>query len=412
MGAFIKERARVRTKRMWLLPVGLAVYVIVPLALLAGFVAVCVHLPGPLQLAVFVVGALVSIGALLAILAAVTHVWNHWLRERRGRVRGDEDGLWLDDVLLVRRSSVGHGRVLGRRGGWHVLLVRRVRPVDVVVDDEEEGRALLRHMRLEQESSVARYVMNHGTCASAWWRGALMIPVILGPAALAVLLGASALVFVAVVVASSTYCTARSFVRVAAGVDGVRLRRFSGRARFVSHRELASAETDGRDVTLRLHDGSTIAFNNPSGKGLWRRLPIVNAHRKDDAHLLVARINELRASAREASRSDHALARGTRTTREWMTEVALASDEHASFRQAALAPEQLWRMAEDIGAPSTVRAGAALALRSRLDDDGRARVCALADACASPRLRAALMATTAQEDTPELEAAFHELRDV
>jgi hypothetical protein len=84
------------------------------------------------------------------------------------------------------------------------------------------------------------------------------------------------------------------------------------------------------------------------------------------------------------------LARGTRTTSEWLRDVAHASDEHASFRTPAVPPDVLWRIVEDPTMVSTARAGAAIALRTGLDDEGRARLRVLADACASPRLRIAL----------------------
>ena len=66
------------------------------------------------------------------------------------------------------------------------------------------------------------------------------------------------------------------------------------------------------------------------------------------------------------------------------------------FRIASVPVERLWRVVEDPRADREARTGAAIALAPALHDDERARLRAVADGCAEPRLRIAL-ATAATE---------------
>ena len=63
--------------------------------------------------------------------------------------------------------------------------------------------------------------------------------------------------------------------------------------------------------------------------------------------------------------------------------------------------ENLWRVAEDPAAEETARVGAAVALRTRLDREGRARLLCMSDASVSPRVRVALRAAATAEGEGE-----------
>jgi len=336
-----------------------------------------------------VVGAL---GYFAAMFAAV-NAWNRLWREQRSAITANEKGLFVDGRLFVRRSQLRHGHVLRRGDKTFVRLGRTYRLVEVEVANEEAGHALLRAMRLDSAHSVGDYGLMHGTYASSWRRSglvggfaALVLPF------LVYLAGPMFGVVVALAAVVSIVMWAFSEkANVYVGADGVHIRRFLVRPRFVAFEDIASVKKDDRNVTILLRDGGKIEMHQPARPGakVWGAF---FADRADEARLMVERIAEGAARAPEGITAAARLARGTRTTREWLRDLGRATDEHASFRDAALPDEQLWRVVEDPSAAPTARAGAAVALRGRLDDHSKARLRVVADACAGPKLRVALEA--------------------
>lgn len=117
--------------------------------------------------------------------------------------------------------------------------------------------------------------------------------------------------------------------------------------------------------------------------------------REGEAAGLVARIREAHAAYRASpATTATALDRGGRTTAEWMAHARGLREDAATYREAKLPDEQLWSIVEDASASATERAGAALALRSDLNDTGRKRLRVAAEACAEKRLRVALESAT------------------
>lgn len=96
------------------------------------------------------------------------------------------------------------------------------------------------------------------------------------------------------------------------------------------------------------------------------------------------------------------LVRGAGTVAEWRDRIEAAGRPAATsgYRSDATPNEALWRVLEDEDAPREARAGAALALRRHLDEDGRTRMRVVAEGCASPTLRIALDAAL-DEESPE-----------
>lgn len=404
VGTFTRRGARVRTKRLWLL---LTTIVIV----FGGFVPVIVFSVGvvltghPILLPL---GVVAHVGAQLGL----THLWNRKWLERRGDLRADERGLWLDDVIVAPRSSLRHGHVLQRDGASYVLLARMFQPVEVVVAHEEEGMELLRAMRLDAPRSVGQFTMLPGTREGARVRAGLLLaslPLILFGS---MRLAEGFVPFFAPLFAWSfavTIWSAHRHVRVSVGADGLHLRQLLSRARFIPFSALRTAELDGQNVHLRLRDGRVETMHHPSTGEGWK--PLLYRDRADEGRMLVdridARVEQLRGHGAEVA----LLARGERSTREWLHEVSLASDEHATFRAPALPVDELWRVVEDPALATTARAGAAFALRSRLDDAGRSRLRIAADACAEPKLRAALRRVAFGPEGESLEAVYEGLED-
>src|SRR5262249_28135690 len=101
----------------------------------------------------------------------------------------------------------------------------------------------------------------------------------------------------------------------------------------------------------------------------------------------------IHAVARAAPHEAEArLRRGARTTHEWLRDLVAAREEGAGYRRPALPQTALWAIVEDAVANPGARAGATAALHASLDDEGRARILAAADACASTELRDTLSA--------------------
>lgn len=401
--SFAKEGARVRTKRLWLFLLGLVLTLggLTPAIYLAlGAVLGGLHT------------ALIGLPLYFAAMFGGAHLWNTKWLERSGRLRADERGLWLDDAIVVPRSVLRHGSVIHRDGATYVRLGRWLQPVEIVVEDDLEGGALLAAMRLDAARSVGQFTMNHGTYRSSWVKAFIgVVAFAVGTIEVILATWSPVILFTWLFAAfvTSIAWAANQFVRVSVGADGIHLRRFLARARFIAFGALESATIEGKNVTIETRDGRTFVVHHlSSGKG-WK--PLLYRDRADEGQLLVDRINEQAETHRRGGPEVRVLARGARTTSEWLREVSRASDEHASFREPAVPIDELWRIVEDPVASTTARAGAALALRTKLDDPGRVRLRVVADACASPKLRVALQ-TAASDAKPEsLEEAFEPLED-
>jgi hypothetical protein len=350
-------------------------------------------------------GLLAAVIAYFAGVAGTLHAWNRWWRETRGELHADENELRIGQTTVIRRSSIRHGHVLRREGRVFVRLGRMLRLVDIEVADDDEAEALLAAMRLDAGRSVAQYPMTHGT-----WRGSLVraaaavAPLLLAPY-FSFVTGLPIPMFIALLVAVSTATVLYSInqmLRVSVGADGVSIRHLLQRARFVPFSAIEEALTDGRDITLRLAGGEKIVMHHPAGKGYK---PLAFADRAEDGRKLVERIKAQVEAHRARANADATLfARAGRETSEWIRDVVRAGSTDgptASYRTPAVPSDALWRIVENAAAPATARAGAAVALRGALDDEGRVRLRATADACAAPKLRVALETVASPEERGE-----------
>jgi hypothetical protein len=333
------------------------------------------------------------------------HLRQNWLEER-GRLQANERGLWLEDSLILARRVLRRGDFTYRDGIAYVRLevLRQGRrfPVEVVVEDAEEAAVLPSALRLDAPQSVGTYRLNYGTYRSPWIAAchvsAFGLPVVIG---LSCLTQNAILVLASLWAIAVTVWLVTPFVLVSVGADGIHLLSVLSRSRFIPFGAVTTAETRGRNVTICLRDGGTETMYDPSN----------GRDRADEGQLLVYRINEQLDRHGRDGAEIRALLRGARTTSDWIKEVSRASDEHASFRSPAVPADDLWRVLADPVAVATARAGAALALRDRLDDGGRARLRVIADACAAPKLRVALRLAASDAKAEALEEVFDGLQD-
>lgn len=105
---------------------------------------------------------------------------------------------------------------------------------------------------------------------------------------------------------------------------------------------------------------------------------------------LEERVRELRKQNEPATPALLALMRGEKSTAEWLTAIQATAPAPGAAYRSAEGPEVLWRVLEDEDAPREARAGAALALRAGLDEDGRHRMRVVVESCESPKLRVAI----------------------
>lgn len=199
-------------------------------------------------------------------------------------------------------------------------------------------------------------------------------------------------------------------LHVTIGNDGLYLERLGRRRRvpFASIRALGSLAAEPNTVVVELDSGQRIplrvnaATHSSTSKQLEGVLGIRHQvePKMPETDLLRSAIQSALDDFRK--REAHAdaaalLARSGRPTREWIRELVQPRADSA-YRGGLTSQEVLFRIVDDPAVDPTARAGAVLALRAKLDDEGRARVRVAAEASASPRVRVALESALNDDD--------------
>jgi hypothetical protein len=192
------------------------------------------------------------------------------------------------------------------------------------------------------------------------------------------------------------------------GSDGLNID-WRSEKRFVSFVDLEDAKTYAENSSGKQFVGAELILQ--SGEVI--RVPIGENHfgAAGKARELVRHIvEELSAfRVRDEGADTTALERRGRTTSEWIERLkGIAAGANAGHREAEIPEERLWRIVEDPGAKPGARAGAATALRSRIDERGRKRLRIAASEIASPKLRVAVQSAATGDDA-ELAAALDEV---
>lgn len=144
------------------------------------------------------------------------------------------------------------------------------------------------------------------------------------------------------------------------------------------------------------HTGMVGDFGAPDRKG-WQL-------RKDIDDRVRAALDE----PEPETTAEVELVRGDRTIPQWLEALkSAAPGDGNAYRGSEGTKETLWRVLEDGEAPREARAGAALALRAHLDEDGKTRMRLVGDACESPKLRVAI--ETALDEEAEEPRLLHAL---
>jgi hypothetical protein len=328
--------------------------------------------------------------------------------ERRGPLRADRDGIGFCGRQVLSRVQIRNVAVEGLVGGAQIVHVSALRTRDdlhVEVADDEMARALVAALQLDPEKHVALFSVEEDPLRTRlrWLMARLLVA--LGALAVvgAVLQVArkQEVLLLALVPALLVYSLVIPRFRVrtdiALAADGLTLRH-RGLRRSVPLLAISELLTEGNVATLVLASGEELVlrFGADSDE---------NASLQHGA--FVARTK--RALARRSRGRDpgeELLARGERDAREWARHLVELSREAEGYRVASVPPDTLWRVAESAALEPTARVGALVALRTRLDEQARARLHELASRTAQTDLRAALEAAASGADADEIIAAY------
>ena len=339
-------------------------------------------------------------------------------RRREGRLFADERGVWFEGQLLAARSEMVTASVVPRDQGDAVVRIEhpgRRRATELVFPHLTAARELLRVLGAGggQQALVVR-LPSRLVCdqqARERLRGAPLG--VTAAAALVILgsLGMRAPAFTGVIVllwALAMLGFLGALLAPAAlliGADGVLLS-WAGRRQYISYSEVllinGLVDSPRRERGLL---GVQIALVHGAPLRLWTSNAAQVYERLDEAVQAWWR----RDAAERAALSG----RRDRATGEWLSALQeLAGAASTGYRESSVA-EELWRIVEDVAAPLDARAGAAVALRRWIGEDGRARLRRAAQTTAHPRLRVAMEAAAgAAADDDALADALDGLGDV
>jgi hypothetical protein len=320
-------------------------------------------------------------------LGIASYVWarNPTGFQRAVRLRVDAEGVYVDGSLWARRAALAKARLQPSASTSPMVRLRRKRggSLGFAVRDLGRARELLAAVGGEPVRSVAvewAYARPFGeprrfAPAAALLALALVAGRFLGtdmPGALSLAVLALVVFFGALAVPT----------RVIVGSDGVLLR-WLGTQRFIAWARVLSIESFAGGVALALDRGEWVTL----------RLPATHERYAPEGAAVVERMRAA-WTASGGDTGDDGLAPwlGQRPngTHAWVRAAREAAAPCADYRSARVPGPHLWRLVENPRADREVRTGAAVALVSDLDEPGRLRLRAVAEACVEPRLRSAL----------------------
>lgn len=401
-----KDTALVAPNR-WLLPalIGLAGL---------GLAGMIVSIATPFYALAGVSPVLLALG-LIGVLAAYRR--NPWPRDLPAEVHAGDEGVRAGERLLLKRSEIKDGFLIpDLHHGPRVQLTRhRLRSSrSIRVRDEAEGRALLRALGLD----ASQVAVSFGAPSRLLSEPRLSIPfgivmallfVGLGVATRALGLGRGPVQLPLMIIMGLLFVVLRT--RLTVGADGV-LRTWFWQKNFWSWADVTRIQTyvdssfwssnnRWRGVELVLRSGASVRF------------PILQGRSLDTGQMTLI-LERMRQAKESHDRGDAAseaalLERHERDIPAWIAALrAIGSGANQDHRTAPVVPEKLWRIVEDPAATATARAGAAVALSTAIDEGGKKRLAAAAEAVAAPKLRVALDAA-AKGDEEALREALSEM---
>jgi len=285
--------------------------------------------------------------------------------------------------------------------------------LDLVGHDEEEAARILWTLGHAPAQRTTEFVAIRRSRSKLWWLVTTLMCMLLVAAVTAALWSADAarerwrweLLPVFALFAGYMYLD-RIFagVRVDVGNDGLIIRDRRGAPTVVPYADLEDVKRSGIVVKLRLRSGQIMALQVWTGFDGW-------SAKTEDADALKDRIlsglEAWKSGAHQRVDAQSLVAQGERDVKTWIDATStLLHGEASHYRVVPVARDTLWAIAEDGSAEPTARVGAALALRSELDEDGRARLRAVSMTSVIPNVRVGLGSIANAEDDALLEEAL------
>ncbi len=335
-----------------------------------------------------------------------------------GAFRLDDEALFWNEAPLCTRQELQDATLFEREGHWFVRLKRRGKLLAQLLEvpSAEEGQELLQALGFGVKQRAAEFRGRSRYFSLPAWQQVLLpvLPMMGGAltgaalypvaSSLAVALGAVVLVLGVIGVLGSMLVPSKILV----GVDGI-FSSWLGRPYNFPFAELKNVASVERRVLNKSYLGFELTDK-------YDRVTFLPIGQKGWAEEEFQAVGERVREALEAYRSGivglstDALARGNRTTSDWLVSLKrVGAMANVDARTSAVPTEELTRIVSDPSARPTTRVGAAVALTARGQAEDIEGVRIAAAATASTKLRIALQKATEAEEEAELTELMAEL---
>jgi len=327
--------------------------------------------------------------------------------ERRGPLRANREGISFRGRSLLLRAQIRNVAIEGLPGGMqivHLSALRAQHDVHVEVEDDVKARALIAALELDPDKHVATFTVHEDPLRSrVRWLAARAFIAAGGLAVSGTVLFMARrheLLLLVLVPALLVYALllprARIRTDVVLGADGLTLRH-RGKPRSIPLSSIVELRSEPNVAILVLREEELVL-----------RFGVDDDAKASILHAaFIARMKQTLARLhRPRDPGEALLSKGERHAAEWARHLLTLGGADEGYRVTTMPDDTLWRIAEGTVAEPTARVGALVALRSRFDDDARARLHDLASRTAQPELRAALEAAADGADGDAIIAAY------
>ena len=347
----------------------------------------------------------VALSPHLFVIGLVTFV-SVWRRKPRARledvhVATDASSLLIDDQRIAR-DAIKRAELVPwvNRTIVHANLRGHI-DEEIVFEQENDAHTLLKQLGFDPSQTTATYRLASLVTTQYRWAPFALIPIAV---TLGLIAGAVHLAGLVPLVMLVLLPLMLMPAKVTVGVDGLLVKWLWFRE-FVPTSDIVYVKRFDTGYGRNRRRGVELVI-----RGRSLQLPMYS----DEAiATLEQRIRDVVALAKSQTHVGEealVLARGELGLRDWIAQLkAVGAGATATLRNAAVMPENLWRIAEDPAQPAMNRAAAAIALAPSLGESDKERLGDLAKTTAAPKLRVALERVAEEATDEEMEEALKEL---